>query len=207
MLSQCLIIISFVRMEGVHPFHILFGLLSSSLSFCIKLVSKGSVKPFWLDTIASTTSIIKHTSLSAGCRTTLNTLNLTSSSYTLNFNSPFCTSIIDQPVARNGLPSKMGISLSSSIFSTMKSVGKINLATFTSTSSITLRGCFNDLSASYRVTVVGLASPNPSSLKMDKGMRLILAPKSHKARSKIEFFIIHGIVKLSGSFSFYGNFL
>ena len=90
---------------------------------------------------------------------------------------------------------------------TVKSAGKINLSTFTSTSSITPCGCFNDLSASYRVTVMGLASPNRSRLKIDKGMRLILAPKSHKALSKIEFPILHGIVKLPGSFSFCGSFL
>ena len=115
--------------------------------------------------------------------------------------------IIALPVARNGLPSIMGISLSSSISNTMKSAGKINLSTFTSTYSITPRGFFNDLSTNYRVTVVGLASPNPSPLKMDKGMRLILAPKSHRALSKIEFHILHGIVKLPESFSFCGNFL
>ena len=70
-----------------------------------------------------------------------------------------------------------GISLSFSMSNTMKSAGKINLSTFTSTSSITPQGCFNDLSTSYRVTVVGLASPKPNRLKMDKDMRLILAPK------------------------------
>ena len=90
---------------------------------------------------------------------------------------------------------------------TMKLVGKINLSTFTSTSSITPRGCFNDLSTNYRVTVVALASPKPNHLKMDKGMRSILAPKSHKALSKIKFPILQGIVKLPGSFRFYGNFL
>ena len=45
---------------------------------------------------------------------------------------------------------------------------------------------------------MGLAFLNPSHLKMDKGMRLILAPKSHRALSKIEFPILHGIVKLPG---------
>ena len=111
--------------------------LSSYLAFCTRLASKGSVKPHWLGTIASTTSIIKHASLSARCLTALNTLNLTSSSYTLSFSSPFYTSIIDLPVARNGLPSIMGISLSASMSNTMKSAGKINLSTFTSPSSIT----------------------------------------------------------------------
>ena len=101
----------------------------------------------------------------------------------------------------------MGISLSSSMSNTIESAQKINLSTFTSTSSITPRGCFNYLFASCRVTVVGLASPNLIRLKIDKGMRLILAPESHKALSKIEFPILHGIVKLLGSFSFYGRFL
>ena len=150
---------------------------------------------------------MKHALLSSGCFTALNTLNLTSSSCTLSFSSPFYTSIIALPVSRNGLLSMMGISLSSSISNTMKSAGKINLSTFTSTSSITPRGCFNDLSSSCSVTVVGLASPKPNHLKMDKGIRLILAPKSHRALSKIEFPILQGIVKLHGSFSFYGNFL
>ena len=89
----------------------------------------------------------------------------------------------------------------------MKSVGKMNLSTFTRTSSITPLGSFSDLSANWIVTVVGRASPNPSHLNMDKGMRLILAPRSHKALSKIEFPIVHGIVKLPGSFSFCGSFL
>ena len=104
--------------------------------------------------------------------------------------------------------SRLGLfTLFFSISNAMKSDGKINLSTFTSTSSITPRGCFNDLSARCRVTVVGLASPNPNRLNMDKGMRLILAPKSHRVLSKIEFPILQGIVKLPRSFNFYGNFL
>ena len=101
----------------------------------------------------------------------------------------------------------MGISLSSSISNTMKSAGKMNLSTFTRTSSITPLGCFKDLSANWSVTVVGRASPNPRRPNMDKGMRLILASKSHKALSNMAFPMVHGIVKLPGSFSFYGSFL
>ena len=40
------------------------------------------------------------------------------------------------------------------------------------------------------MTVVGRASPNPNRLNMDRGMRLILAPKSHKALSKISFSMV-----------------
>ena len=42
---------------------------------------------------------------------------------------------------------------------------------------------------------------------MDKGMRLILAPRSHKALSKMDFLMVQGRVKLPGSFSFYCSFL
>ena len=54
--------------------------------------------------------------------------------------------------------------------------------------------------------MVGRASPNPNHLNIDSGMRLILAPISHKAFSMMEFPLLHGIVKLSGSFSFCGIF-
>ena len=50
--------------------------------------------------------------------------------------------------------------------------------------------------------MVGRASPNPRRLNMDKGMRLILAPKSHKSFSKMALPIVQGIVKLPGYFSF-----
>ena len=89
----------------------------------------------------------------------------------------------------------------------MKSGEKINLSTYTRTSSITPLGYFSDLSANWSVTAVGRALPNPSHLNMDNDMRLILAPRSHKALSKMEFPMVQGIVKLPGSFSFYGRFL
>ena len=54
--------------------------------------------------------------------------------------------------------------------------------------------------------MVGQASPNPNRLNIDSDMRLILAPISHKAFSKMEFPIVHSIVKLPGSFSFCGSF-
>ena len=136
----------------------------------------------------------------------LNTLKMTSSSCTLNFNSLLCTSINALLVARNGLPSMIGISLSSSISETMKSAGKMNLSTLTITSSITPLGCFSDLSTNWGVIVVGRASPNPNHLNIDSNMRLILAPRSHKAFAKMEFPIVHGIVKLPRSLSFCGSF-
>ena len=54
--------------------------------------------------------------------------------------------------------------------------------------------------------MVGRASPNPNSLMIDSSMRLILAPRSHKAFSKMEFPIVHGIVKLPVYLSFYDSF-
>ena len=122
--------------------------------------------------------------------------------------APRCTSIIALPVARKGLPNILGISLSYSMSRMMKYAGKINLSTFTRTSSIKPPpGCFNNLSANWSVTVVRQASPNPSRLNMDNGMRFILSPKSHKALSKMEFPDGIRMVKLPGSFSFCGSFL
>ena len=183
-------------------------------SLYTKLASKGSVGPLWLDTIASTVSTKNHASLAVGCLIALNTLKVSSSSCTLNFNSPFCTSIIALPVTRNGLPSMIGIYLSSSISRTLKSARKMNLSTLTRTSSITLPppppppplGCFSDLSAYWSVTVVRRASPNLNRLNIDSGMRLIFSPRSHKTFSKLEFPVVHGMVKLPGSFNFYGSF-
>ena len=74
--------------ESIHFTYSSASLLISSESFYTRLASNGSVRPLWLDTIASTISAMKHVSLSAGCLTASNTLNLTSSSYTLNFSSP-----------------------------------------------------------------------------------------------------------------------
>ena len=54
--------------------------------------------------------------------------------------------------------------------------------------------------------MVGRASPNPNHLNIDSDMRLIFAPRSHKAFSKMEFPIVHSIVKLPGSLSFCGSF-
>ena len=54
--------------------------------------------------------------------------------------------------------------------------------------------------------MVGRASPNPNRLNIDSGMRLIIGPRSYKALLKMEFPIVHGIIKLSRYFSFCGSF-
>jgi hypothetical protein len=88
----------------------------------------------------------------------------------------------------------------------MKSAGKMNLPTFSRTSSIIPFGSFSDQSANCSVTVVGLASPKSSFLKIVKGIRLMLAPKSHRAFLNIASPMEHGIVKLPESLSLGGNF-
>ena len=90
----------------------------------------------------------------------------------------------------------IGTSLSSSMSSTMKSTGNMNLSTLTNTSSMTPLGCFKDQYASWRVIVVGLASPKPNFLNIDRGIRLILAPRSHSASSNTAFPMEQGMVKL-----------
>lgn len=65
------------------------------------------------------------------------------------------------------------------MFKITKSVGNINLSTFTEISSTIPLGYLIDLSASYSVTVVGFTFPKPNSLKRDKDIKLILASKSH----------------------------
>ena len=54
--------------------------------------------------------------------------------------------------------------------------------------------------------MVGRASPNLNRLNIDNDMRLIFSPRSHKSFSKLEFPIVHGMVKLPGSFNFCGGF-
>ena len=134
-------------------------------------------------------------------------LNFTSSPFTRKVRWPSRTSINACPVAKNGLPRIMGTSLSSSMSRTTKSTGKMNLSIFTSTSSRIPRGKAIDLSAICKEIEVGVRSPMSSLLRMDEGMRLILAPRSHSAFSIMWPPIEQGIVKLPGSFSFSGNFL
>ncbi|KAK8686554.1 hypothetical protein V6N13_125578 [Hibiscus sabdariffa] len=96
-------------------------------------------------------------------------------------NSPFSKSIIVLLVAKKGLPRMIGACSSASQSSIKKSAGNINLSTRTRMSSIFPSGYTYERSASCSITVVGLASPMPSFLKTDLGIRLMLAPGSHKA--------------------------
>ena len=90
-------------------------------------------------------------------------------------------------MAKNGLLRRIGISLSSSMSKTMKFIGKINLSTLIETFLIMPLGYLRDLSASCRVRVVGLASPRSSFLNMDRGIKLMLDPRSHSAFLNVVF--------------------
>ena len=120
---------------------------------------------------------------------------------------PFCTSIRQPAVARNGLPRRIGMFWSSSISITTKSAGMKRLPTCIGTSSIIPKGYRTDLSANCKVILVGFRSPIPILSNRDLGIRLTLAPKSHKALSIDSSPITHGIEKLPGSLSFGGSLL
>ena len=114
----------------------------------------------------------------------LYTLKVTCSSLILRIKLSLWTSIKVLAVAKNGLPKIRGTCWSSSISKITKSIGKMNLSTLTSKSSKTPLGYAMDLSANYNVTLDGVGSLSPNFCKIDKGIKLILAPKSHNALSK-----------------------
>ena len=59
-----------------------------------------------------------------------------------------------------------------------------------------------DLSSSYKIILNGVSCLSPSFCKIDKGIKLILAPKSHNTLSKFMLPITQEMVKLLGSLSF-----
>ena len=141
--------------------------------------------------------------LSFGCFRLSLRLKCTTSSPILRVNSPFFESINVAYVAKKGLPNSSGTCLSSSIFITTKSTGKKNFPTLISTSSRIPSGWANVLSAIYRVMAMGVSSPKLSLLSTDRGIKLMLAPESHKAFPMSAFPIMQGIVKLPRSYLFF----
>ena len=95
--------------------------------------------------------------------------------------------------------------MSSSIFMITKSTRKMNFPTLTNTSSRTPFGCAIDLSAICSVIVVGVSSPKLNLYTTDKGIKLMLAPESHKAFLNSYLPIVQGMVKLPGSFILAGR--
>ena len=61
-------------------------------------------------------------------------------------------------------------------------------------------------SPNCKVILVGFKSPISILFKRDKGNKLTLAPRSHRAFSIVSFPITQGMEKLLGSLSFGGNF-
>nr|GFA43751.1 reverse transcriptase domain-containing protein [Tanacetum cinerariifolium] len=94
--------------------------------------------------------------------------------------SPY-TSIKARSVLKKDLPRIRGTLGSASKSATTKSVGKWNFPTLTKMSSATPLGRVMDLSADSRVIRVGVSSGRESFFHMDKGIRLMLAPRSAKA--------------------------
>ena len=79
-------------------------------------------------------------------------------------------------------------------------MGKANGPTLTIMSSITPDGILMEPSASWRHIRVGLTSSvNPSFQIVDAGIRLMLAPRSHRAVLVQAPSNVHGIIKLPGS--------
>ena len=89
-----------------------------------------------------------------------------------------------------------------SISKMTKSIGKMNLSTFTRMFSITPRGCWYDLSANCKLIVVGFASPNFNLLNIESDIKLMFAPKSKRALPATKFPIENGIEKLPQIFKF-----
>ncbi|MCI08914.1 hypothetical protein A2U01_0029996, partial [Trifolium medium] len=103
------------------------------------------------------------------------------------------------PVVRNGLPSNIGASGSSSISIITKSAGKSVLSTVTSTSSKIPYGWTLVRSTRMNVILVSLTSPQFSFFRMESGIKLTLAPRSSSDLPIYTPPIVHGIVKLPGS--------
>jgi len=85
----------------------------------------------------------------------LNTLKMTSSSYTLTFNFPLSTSMMTSTIFIKGLPRMRGTFRSSSISIITMSIRNYNLSTLTSRSSTMPYGYLIDLSTNWSVILVG----------------------------------------------------
>nr|GEV46633.1 hypothetical protein [Tanacetum cinerariifolium] len=113
---------------------------------------------------------------------------------------------IARPVLKTDLPKIKGTLGSASKSTTMKSVKKWNFPTLTNTSSTTPLGRVIDLSVSSRVIRVGVSSGSESFFQIDKGMGLMLAPKSARAWQPSIPGKSQGMRNLPGSLSFSGSF-
>ena len=83
----------------------------------------------------------------------------------------------------------------------------MNFPGFTNTFSTMPSGFLTVLSASYKNMLVVLAAPNPSFLKIDKGIKLIETPESQRAFEKFKIPTKQGIVTLLRCLRFSGSLL
>ena len=120
---------------------------------------------------------IKISSSTSDCARLLLRFKCIVSFHTVMVSSPFCTSNRAAHVTKKGLPNNRGTCVSSSIFMTTTSTGKMNFPTLTSTSSRTPSGGAIDLSAICSVIAVGVSSPKLNLYTTDKGIKLILTPE------------------------------
>ena len=105
-------------------------------------------------------------------------------------------------VSTNKWPNIRGISKSSSISIITKSTRKVNWWTLIRTSSTTPYGLLIEWSASWSVILVEEIFRFPILRHIDKGIRLMLAPKSRRALPTDTSPIEHGMVTFLGSFEF-----
>lgn len=110
--------------------------------------------------------------LKVGLFISLDNRNSIFSSSTSNVSFPCLTSIIAPVVARKGLPSRIGISVSSRISIITKCVGMTSCHILIWTSSIIPIGYLTSLSSSYIVILVGFIPPRPSFSYRVKGIKL-----------------------------------
>ena len=156
-----------------------------------------------METIVST--ILQFVFSQSNCFRLLIKLKCTASSPTMRVSSPFLTSIKAAPMARKGLQRINETCVSSSISITTKSTGKMNFPTLISTSSRTPSSCAIVLFAICKVIAMGVSYPKLSLFTTDNGIKLMLAPESHKAFLNSKFPMVQGMVKLPGSYIFSGK--
>ena len=141
-------------------------------------------------------------SFDSGLCITLDILKFTSFYWSLILSFPPSTSMITLAVFMNSHPRMKGTSISSSISSITKSTGKVILSTYTSTFSTTPYGHLINRSTSCKVILVRLTLMPLILFSIDKGIKLMLSPKSINA---FPIPILQGIVKPLGYLNFGGS--
>ncbi|KAK2368631.1 hypothetical protein QL285_081814 [Trifolium repens] len=131
-------------------------------------------------------------------------LNVTSLPSILKVTSLDVISITSFPVMRNGLPSKIGASVSSSMSMMTKSTGKSMSFTITSTSSRIPYGQTLVRSAKTSVILIGFTALLCIFRSIESGIRFTLAPRTSSALPISTPLMVHGIVKLPGSLHLWG---